>query len=110
MSAAGMPDPSSRPRRPPAAPPFDPAAHPWRYANLALAAVPADQLAPDLLRGVLSNPGDWPLDPLGMTEYRHPGREGAPVLAAVLIPLVARPDGVRVMLTQRTAHLHNHAG
>ncbi|MCD0505478.1 CoA pyrophosphatase [Bordetella petrii] len=105
-----MPDPSSRPRRPPAAPPFDPAAQPWRPANLDLAAVPAEQLGPDLLRGVLSSPGDWPLDPLGTTEYRHPGREGAPVLAAVLIPLVARPDGVRVMLTQRTAHLHDHAG
>lgn len=30
--------------------------------------------------------------------------------AAVLIPLVAQPDGVRVLLTQRTSHLKGHAG
>lgn len=30
--------------------------------------------------------------------------------AAVLVPLVARADGVRVLLTQRTAHLSDHAG
>jgi 8-oxo-dGTP pyrophosphatase MutT (NUDIX family) len=30
--------------------------------------------------------------------------------AAVLIPLVARPDGPRVLLTQRTIHLHDHGG
>ncbi|WP_050692311.1 CoA pyrophosphatase [Bordetella pertussis] len=41
---------------------------------------------------------------------RAPGREGSLVAAAVLIPLVMRADGVRVMLTQRAAHLHDHAG
>jgi 8-oxo-dGTP pyrophosphatase MutT (NUDIX family) len=30
--------------------------------------------------------------------------------AAVLVPLVDRPEGVSVLLTQRTAHLHEHAG
>ena len=30
--------------------------------------------------------------------------------AAVLVPLVARPEGLSVLLTQRTAHLHDHAG
>lgn len=30
--------------------------------------------------------------------------------AAVLVPLVARPGGMTVLLTQRTAHLKNHAG
>jgi len=30
--------------------------------------------------------------------------------AAVLIPLVARPEGVQVLLTQRTSHLNGHAG
>ncbi len=30
--------------------------------------------------------------------------------AAVLVPLVLRESGVTVLLTQRTAHLHNHAG
>jgi 8-oxo-dGTP pyrophosphatase MutT (NUDIX family) len=30
--------------------------------------------------------------------------------AAVLVPLVAHADGIAVLLTQRTAHLHAHAG
>jgi len=30
--------------------------------------------------------------------------------AAVLVPLVDRPDGLTVLLTRRTAHLANHAG
>jgi 8-oxo-dGTP pyrophosphatase MutT (NUDIX family) len=30
--------------------------------------------------------------------------------AAVLIPLVERADGPQVLLTQRTSHLHDHAG
>lgn len=30
--------------------------------------------------------------------------------AAVLVPLVVRSSGITVLLTQRTAHLHNHAG
>ena len=30
--------------------------------------------------------------------------------AAVLVPLVQRPTGLQVLLTQRTAHLHDHAG
>jgi 8-oxo-dGTP pyrophosphatase MutT (NUDIX family) len=30
--------------------------------------------------------------------------------AAVLVPLIVRPDGLQVMLTQRTAHLKDHAG
>jgi 8-oxo-dGTP pyrophosphatase MutT (NUDIX family) len=30
--------------------------------------------------------------------------------AAVLIPLVARPEGLTMLLTQRTAHLNTHAG
>ena len=30
--------------------------------------------------------------------------------AAVLVPLVARPDGLTVLLTRRTDHLNDHAG
>ena len=41
--------------------------------------------------------------------YAHPpGRAVVP--AAVLVPLVGRPQGVTVLLTQRTSHLHDHAG
>jgi 8-oxo-dGTP pyrophosphatase MutT (NUDIX family) len=42
--------------------------------------------------------------------FRLPGREGAPRPAAVLVPLVNRPEGLQVLLTQRTAHLHDHPG
>jgi 8-oxo-dGTP pyrophosphatase MutT (NUDIX family) len=34
----------------------------------------------------------------------------AAALAAVLVPLVRRDDGLHVLLTQRTAHLKNHPG
>lgn len=33
-----------------------------------------------------------------------------PAAAAVLVPIVERPDGLQVLLTQRTAHLRDHAG
>lgn len=55
-----------------------------------LAAVPA------------ARPGDLPL-------FRHPDHV-TPVAAAVLVPLVRRATEVRVLLTQRTAHLNDHAG
>lgn len=37
-----------------------------------------------------------------------PGR--SPTQAAVLVPLVQRAEGLQVLLTQRTAHLRDHAG
>jgi 8-oxo-dGTP pyrophosphatase MutT (NUDIX family) len=42
--------------------------------------------------------------------FRLPGRGGEPTRAAVLVPLVNRPQGLQVLLTQRTAHLSNHPG
>lgn len=36
--------------------------------------------------------------------------ERAPAAASVLVPLVDRPQGLSVLLTQRTAHLRDHAG
>lgn len=44
-----------------------------------------------------------------LPRYVHPP-ERVPVPAAVLVPLVNRPDGVTILLTQRTAHLNAHAG
>lgn len=48
------------------------------------------------------------LDP-GFPRFVHPP-ERAVTPAAVLVPLINRPDAVTVLLTQRTAHLHDHAG
>ena len=42
--------------------------------------------------------------------FRLPGREGAPTAAAVLVPLVNRPQGLHVLLTQRSADLPDHPG
>ena len=48
---------------------------------------------------------------LGMSDgFRLPGREGDPVPAAVLVPIVNRPIGLQVLLTQRSADLPDHAG
>jgi 8-oxo-dGTP pyrophosphatase MutT (NUDIX family) len=34
----------------------------------------------------------------------------SPIAAAVLVPIVDRPDGLTVLLTQRASHLRHHAG
>ncbi|MDQ6923753.1 MAG: CoA pyrophosphatase [Pseudomonadota bacterium] len=42
--------------------------------------------------------------------YRLPGREGEPRSAAVLVPIVNRPEGLAVLFTQRSPDLLDHAG
>jgi 8-oxo-dGTP pyrophosphatase MutT (NUDIX family) len=42
--------------------------------------------------------------------FRLPGREGAPIPAAVLVPLVNRSHGLQLLLTQRSASLGDHPG
>jgi 8-oxo-dGTP pyrophosphatase MutT (NUDIX family) len=42
--------------------------------------------------------------------FRLEGREGTPTPAAVLVALVNRPDGLQVLLTQRSASLPDHPG
>lgn len=39
-----------------------------------------------------------------------PLRASEPVAAAVLVPIVVRASGLTILLTQRTAHLRDHAG
>ena len=52
-----------------------------------------------------------PADALGLSDgHRLPGREGDPIPAAVLVPLVNRPRGLSVLLTERAAHLSDHPG
>lgn len=75
-----------------------------------LPAVDALGLAAPALRRrfALGRMGTW--EP----ELRGDGRvapgDRAPTEAAVLVPLVQRPDGLHVLLTRRTDHLHDHAG
>ncbi len=42
--------------------------------------------------------------------FRLPGREGEPTPAAVLVPIVNRPEGLQLLLTQRGADLPDHPG
>ena len=70
------------------------------------AALPPERLQAAWLRQRLARPSPW--EP----ELPHDLRERFPVLrrAAVLVPIVQRPEGLTVLLTQRTAHLNNHGG
>jgi 8-oxo-dGTP pyrophosphatase MutT (NUDIX family) len=72
-------------------------------------AVAPERLAPAWLRErFAAPPAAW------VAEERErviPGRDDRPPTpASVLVPLVLRPHGLTVLLTQRTAHLTDHAG
>jgi 8-oxo-dGTP pyrophosphatase MutT (NUDIX family) len=66
-----------------------------------------DRLTETALRHRFGNPPVWEPETRGDGGL-FPGR--LPREAAVLVPLVARASGVTVLLTQRTSHLHDHAG
>jgi len=72
------------------------------------APVPANRLRVPALRAHFAAPPVW------APEVRTDGRWRSPDLpvrpAAVLLPLLAHDAEVRVLLTRRTAHLHDHAG
>jgi 8-oxo-dGTP pyrophosphatase MutT (NUDIX family) len=52
-----------------------------------------------------------PPEARGMSDgFRLPGREGQTTLAAVLVPVINRPDGLTMLLTQRSADLPDHPG
>ena len=71
-----------------------------------LAPVPAERLTAPSLRARFVAPPVW--EP----EIRGDGRmfEREPAHASVLVPLVERPGGMRLLLTRRTDHLRDHAG
>jgi 8-oxo-dGTP pyrophosphatase MutT (NUDIX family) len=69
-------------------------------------ALPAERLSADWLRRRLARPLAW--EPELPEDLLF--RLGKLRRAAVLVPIVQRPDGLTVLLTQRTAHLSNHAG
>lgn len=71
-------------------------------------AVPVEHLVSPWLRQRFASPPVWQpeiMDEHGLRLQRLPLRP-----ASVLIPLVARENGMTLLLTQRTAHLHDHAG
>ncbi|MCK5361640.1 MAG: CoA pyrophosphatase [Gammaproteobacteria bacterium] len=63
------------------------------------------------LRDVAGTLADDSPAPIGDHDLDAMPRSESPLTpAAVLVPLVARPAGFQVLLTQRTDHLHDHAG
>lgn len=66
------------------------------------------RLSPDAIRTGLQRP---PPPPEEHDLHMISLKEGTKVVdAAVLVPLVNRPQGVQLLLTQRTAHLRDHGG
>ena len=93
---------SSRPARPV----FDPEALPVEAADADLPAVAPARLTPGGLRSRFEQSLPWEQE----TREVRWRETGDPRVAAVLVPLVVRDDGLTVLLTQRTAHLNDHAG
>ena len=84
---------------------FDPEQLPHYATDDHLPSVAAHHLLADALRQRFLQPPVW--EPEIKVEPRFSQR--GPTGAAVLVPLVQR-DGLNVLLTQRTDHLHDHPG
>ena len=87
---------------------LDPHTIPVLGTDAHLPAVPLDHLQPEALRRRFADPPSWTASILGDGQRFNP--QGRPTAASVLIPLVMRDSGLQVLLTQRTAHLREHAG
>lgn len=69
-------------------------------------AVTLERLAPAWLRERFANHPEWAAE---LADESHLPRKD-PTAASVLVPLVLREEGLTLLLTQRTAHLTDHAG
>jgi 8-oxo-dGTP pyrophosphatase MutT (NUDIX family) len=85
---------------------IDPLAAPVEATGTDLPPVPDERLTAPALRARFQKTLDWLPETY---ELRERGRAD-PRIAAVLIALVDRRDGLTVLFTQRTAHLSAHAG
>ena len=84
-----------------------PQAVPVAGTDAHLPPVPPEQLHVPVLRSLFAQAPDW------QPEWPGDGQplvERPPTEASVLVPLVQRPEGLTVLLTRRTDHLHDHAG
>lgn len=86
--------------------PFDPSLLPVD-AIAGEAALAPECLTAEWLRKRFAQTLQWQPEPADESSGHAAGQLKQ---AAVLIPLVQRPAGLTVLLTQRTAHLANHAG
>ena len=87
-------------------PGFDPRQVPVVGVDEHLPAVAPERLTPAALRQRFASPPIW--EPEVRREPRFTDR--APAVAAVLVPLVQRAQGLTVLLTERTANLSTHSG
>lgn len=71
-------------------------------------ALASDRFTADWLRARFATPPQWL--PESMNEYLMRDSIVPPIPAAVLVPIVMHEDGPMLLLTQRTAHLTDHAG
>ena len=85
---------------------LDPQAIPVLGTDRHLPAVDPARLTPEALRRRFAAVQDWQAHIRGDAGFEPGGLSPA----SVLVPLVQRPDGLRVLLTQRTDHLRDHAG
>ena len=60
--------------------------------------------------GLRSNEDANPKNRAAQDQYAQASNKNALTRAAVLVPIILRDDGLRVLLTKRTEHLKNHAG
>ena len=87
--------------------PLDPRLVPVAHRDDHLPAVDAARLEPQLLRDRFANPPVW--EPEFIRDRARPV-PADPAEASVLVPIVNRPDGLTVLLTERASHLRQHAG
>jgi 8-oxo-dGTP pyrophosphatase MutT (NUDIX family) len=85
---------------------LDPHAVPVVGTDHHLPAVDPARLKPEALRSRFASAQAWQADIGGDTGADPAGLSAA----SVLMPLVLRPEGLRVLLTRRTDHLRDHAG
>jgi 8-oxo-dGTP pyrophosphatase MutT (NUDIX family) len=85
---------------------LDPQAIPVIGSDQHLPAVDPARLTAEALRRRFTGAHAWQADIRGDTGFDA----DALAPASVLVPLVQRPDGLKVLLTQRTDHLRDHAG
>lgn len=90
-----------------AAPLFDPQQVPVE-ALAGEAALAPDRLLAAWLRTRFQMPPPWTPEPFH--EHLLRGDQSPPRPASVLVPIVERGQGLTLMLTRRTDHLHDHAG
>lgn len=86
---------------------FDPQAVPVLGTDAGLPAVPPEQLTAQAVLERFARPPVW------SPEFTGDGRrldDRTPAPASVLVPLVQHAGELRVLLTQRTVHLKDHAG